>query len=87
MHNDKRFRSLVFFSGSGCMLPFLITFNLLFGWIFLKPKPWLITETILLLLFIINGYMTMRKISSGSAKRDGAIDVKGEVVEDRRKLK
>lgn len=89
MYKDKNaLRSFVFFSGSGCLLPSLIIFNLLFGWIFLRPKEWLIIEAILLLLFIINGYNIRRKIFSGSSKKhDDAIDVKGEVVEDRHKLK
>lgn len=87
MYKDKHLRSFVFFSGSGCLLPALIIFNLLFGWIFLKPKLWLITEAILILFFIINGYIITRKIISPSSKRDDAIDVKGEVVEDRHRLK
>ncbi len=87
MNKDKRLKSFVFFSGSGCLLPALIIFNLLFGWIFLKPKLWLITEAILILFLIINGFIITRKIFSTSSKRDDVIDVKGEVVEDRHKLK
>ena len=88
MNKDKRLKSFVFFSGSGCLLPALIIFNLLFGWIFLKPKLWLITEAILILFLIINGFIITRKIfSSSSKKHDDAIDVKGEVVEERQKLK
>jgi len=87
MYKDKRLNSFVFFSGSGCLLPALIIFNLLFGWIFLKPKLWLIIEAILVLFFIINGYIITRKIFSASRKRDDVIDVKGEVVEDRHHLK
>jgi len=84
MYRDKRLRPFVFFSGSGCLLPALIIFNLSLGWIFLKPKLWLITEAILILLFIINSFIITRKIiSTSSKKRDDAIDVKGEVVEDR----
>ena len=87
MNKDKRLSSFVFFSGSGCLLPSLIIFNLLFGWIFLKPKPWLLTEAILILFFIINSFIITRKIISISSKRDDVIDVKGEVVEDRHKRK
>lgn len=82
MNKDKRLRSFVFFSGSGCLLPALIIFNLLLGWIFLKPKLWLLTEAILILLFMVNTYVIRRKIISISSKRDDAIDVQGEVVED-----
>lgn len=87
MNKDKRLKSFVFFSGSGCLLPALIIFNLLFGWIFLKPKLWLLTEAILILLFMVNTYVIRRKIISTSSKRDDAIDIKGEVVEERQKLK
>ena len=83
MNKDKRPRSFVFFSGSGCLLPALIIFNLSLGWILLKPKLWLLTEAILILLFMVNTYVIRRKIiSSFSKKHDDAIDVKGEVVED-----
>ncbi len=90
MYNDKHLRSFVFFSRTGCLLPLLIICNLFFGWIFLKPKEWLIIETILLLLFMINGYVMTRKIISSASvrkKRSGVIDVEGEVVKDRLKLK
>lgn len=88
MYQDKHLRSFIFFSGSGCLLPALIIFNFLFGWIFLKPRQWLITEAILVLFFIINGFIATRKIiSSPSKKRDDVIDVKGEVVEERHKRK
>ncbi len=72
MYKDKRLNSFVFFSGSGCLLPSLVIFNLLLGWIFLKPKLWLIIEAILLLLFIINGYIVTRKIFSASSKKRDA---------------
>lgn len=87
MYQNKHLKSFVFFSGSGCLLPLLIIFNLLFGWIFLKPKVWLISETILLLLFIINGYMITRKIISAPSKGDNVIDVEGKIVDDKEQLK
>jgi len=86
MYKDNTLRPFVFFSASGCLLPFLIIFNLLFGWIFLKPLHWLVIEAALVLFFIINGYVMTRKIISvSSKKRANVIDVEGEVVEDRRK--
>jgi len=78
-------KSFVFFSRTGCFLPLLIIFNLLFGWIFLRPLHWLLVEAILILFFIISGYVIMRKIIS-SSKRNDAIDIEGEVVEDKREL-
>jgi len=73
MHKDKGLSSFVFFSGSGCLLPALVIFNLLFGWIFLKPKLWLITEATLILFFIINSFIITRKIISTSSKRDAEV--------------
>ncbi len=87
MYKNGQIKSFVFFRRTGCFLPLLIILNLLFGWIFLKPKLWLLTETILILFFIINSFIIARKIISVSSKRDDAIDVKGEVVEDRHKRK
>lgn len=87
MQKDNSIKSFVFFSQTGCLLPLLIILNLFFGWMFLKPIAWLLTEGILILLFMINSYILSRRISSFSAKRDKVIDVEGEVVEDKHKLK
>jgi hypothetical protein len=81
MKNDS-IESFVFFSRSGCILPLLIGFNLLFGWIFLKTKYWLIMEAVLILLFLLNAYVIRRKIIRGASRRDDAIDVEGKVIED-----
>lgn len=53
----------------------------------MQPLYWLTAEATLVLFFIINGYMVTRKITSASSKRDDVIDVQGEVVEERHKLK
>ncbi|MFH1269680.1 MAG: hypothetical protein ABIH75_01295 [Candidatus Omnitrophota bacterium] len=87
MRNDRGIKSFVFLSGSGCLLPALIIFNLFFGWIFLSPVHWLVIEGVLILIFIINGFIMMRKIISTSSRSEGAIDVEGEVVEDKHKLR
>lgn len=87
MHKDKSIKSFVFFSQTGCLLPLLIILNLFFGWMFLKPIVWLLTEAILILLFMINSYILTRRISSFSTKRDNVVDVEGGVVEDKHKLK
>jgi hypothetical protein len=80
-------KSVVFFSQSGCLLPLLILWNLFFGWMFFKPLIWLAIEGILVLLFTLNSYILARRISSFTAKRSNVIDVEGEVVEEKRKLK
>jgi len=88
MYKNNSIKSFVFFSRTGCFLPLLIILNLFFGWLIFKPRYWIIIEAILILLFIINGFIITRKIiSTSSKKRDDVIDVKGEVVEERHKLK
>lgn len=86
MRNNS-IKSFVFFSRTGCLLPLLIILNLLSGWIFLRPIYWLLTEVILILLFIVNSYIISRKIISTSSRRNDIIDVEGKVVEDKHKLK
>jgi hypothetical protein len=76
-------RSVLFLSQAGCLLPFFIIFNLCFGWLFLKFTHWLILEAVLVLLFMLNSFIFTRKIISRAQGRDGAIDVKAEVVEDK----
>lgn len=81
-------KSFLFVSQTGCLLPMLIVLNLFFGWIFFKPLIWLFTEGALILLFIINSYVLIKKVSSLSTRRSDAIDVESQVVEeDRYKLK
>ena len=87
MHKGNSIKSFIFFSRTGCLLPLLIILNLFFGWMFFKPIIWLSMEGILILLFIINSYILTRRISSFSGKRNNAIDIEGEVVEDKHKLK
>jgi len=85
MYKGGPVKSFVFSSRSGCLLPTLIIFNLLFGWLFFKVRYWLLIEGILLLFFAINGYITMRRIISAStfsSKHHNAVDVEGKVVED-----
>ncbi len=76
-------KSVFFFSKTGCLLPLFILGNFFFGWMFLKTSVWLLVEGVLILLFILNSYILTKRISSFSAKRDNAIDVEAEVVEER----
>lgn len=81
-------KSFLLVSQTGCLLPMLMILNLFFGWIFFKPLIWLFTEGALILLFIINSYVLIKKVSSLSARRSDVIDVEGQVVEeDKYKLK
>jgi len=53
----------VWIGGSGCFLPFLIIFNLVFGrFIFNSTRLWLGIEAILILMFIFTINIMKRKI-------------------------
>jgi len=86
VYKNNSIKSFLLFSRTGCLLPFLIIFNLFFGLLFFRPFVWLLIQAILILLFLINGYIITRKINSASSsKRNNAIDVIGEVVEEDKK--
>ena len=72
---------------AGCLLPALILLNLFFGWMFLKPLAWIILEGVLVLLFLLNSYLLVRKVRKWSQPEGRIIDVKGEVVEEKKALK
>jgi len=84
-------RNFILISQAGCILPVLIVFNLFFGLFFFKPLYWILFEGVLIVLFILNSVIFTRKMFSGTAnnakKRPGAIDVEGEVIEDKKQLK
>lgn len=90
----------VWIGGSGCLLPFLIIFNLIFGrLIFSSARLWLGIEAGLILLFIININIIARKIGKQFSQqarnqpsdsqirrpRGEVIDVQGQVVDEERK--
>jgi hypothetical protein len=83
--------SFVFFSRTGCLLPFLIFFNLFLGWIFLKPAYWLGLEAVLIILFAANGLILLKKISSSFSQprhgriRGNAVDTEAEVIKEDKK--
>ncbi|MFA5157106.1 MAG: hypothetical protein WC532_06945 [Candidatus Omnitrophota bacterium] len=73
---------------SGCLLPFLIIFNLFFGWIFLKPLHWLLLEAVLVILFALSGFILIKRVTlryGRPGKRSGkgrgnVIDTEGKVI-------
>ncbi len=81
----------IIFSGqSGCLLPLLIIFNLLFGRaIFNSTYLWLGVEAVLILIFIIKIHIFAKKITQ-QFRQDGShgkvVDVEGKVVEENKKL-
>ena len=80
-------RSVLVFSQTGCFLPLLFLFNLIFGWMFFKPLTWLAIEGVILLLILINSLLLVRKISSLTKTKSNVIDIEGEVIEEKKKLK
>jgi len=66
---------------SGCLLPLLIVLNLFFGRLFFKTSAWLAIEGVLILLFLLNSYISFRRIFRPGRKRQGGvIDVEGKVL-------
>lgn len=80
-------RSFVMLTSTGCLLPFLVFFNLFFGWLFLKPVVWLFVEAFLILLLALNSFMVTRRILSARGKDDRVVDVEGEVIDEKKQLK
>ena len=68
-------------SQAGCLVPFLIVFNLFFGWLIFKPLIWLAIEGVLVIIFLLNSFFISRKIGSQHKERSDAIDVEGTVVD------
>lgn len=84
-------KSIIVSAQAGCLLPFLIIFNLFFGWMFFKPAHWLLIEAILILISIATSIVFVKKIfsagSNGSSRRNNAIDIEGKIVnEDKNQL-
>ncbi|MFA6358099.1 MAG: hypothetical protein WCY09_05480 [Candidatus Omnitrophota bacterium] len=78
----------VWSSNSGCLLPFLIIFNLFFGrLIFNSTRLWLGVEAVLVLIFVIKINILARKINRQFKPNSKIVDIQGYVVEEDKKLK
>lgn len=69
------------FGGGGCLLLFLTVFNLFFGWMFLKPLYWFLTEFILIIIFLLSSYTFLKRVSSVKKRNNDIVDVEGKVIE------
>lgn len=78
---------MTLFYNSGCLLPFLVIFNLFFGRIFFSFRAWVAVEGILIIIFLANSYIFSKRIMNSVRKKDNVIDVEGEVIKDQEKLK
>jgi hypothetical protein len=75
-------RPLVIVGASGCLLPLAILFNTFFGLFFLRPLHWLLTESVLFLIFFLSAALTARRMMNPAGRgRKGVIDVQGTVVD------
>lgn len=73
---------------AGCLLPALMLLNLFFGWMFLSTGAWLCLEGVLILLFVLNASVLVRRVRSWARPRSGKIiDVEAEVMDEKLKLK
>ena len=82
----------VFTGQSGCLLPMLIVLNLFFGkTIFNSTRLWLSLEAILVALFMIKLHTFARKINQQLRPQNRSagkvVDVEGEVVQEKQKLR
>ncbi len=87
----ERVLNMVFAARTGCALPFLIIFNFIFGWIFLRPVYWMALEAVLVGLFVLNiiflknklfsAFKTSPKDARGGKKSGNIVDIEGEVLE------
>jgi len=75
-------RSLVAFSSTGCLLPFLFFVILIFGRLIFSRRAWLLIAGILLLIFAFKSLLFARKIKSAS-KDTEVIDVEAEIVDEK----
>ena len=82
---------LIFSGNSGCLLPFLIIFNLLFGkLIFESTRLWLGIEAILILIFLLKMHIFFRRLNNqfNTKGRQGeVVDIQGQVIEEEKRLK
>jgi len=71
----------VIIANSGCLLLLLIFLNLFFGRLFFSTQQWLAIGGILVLLFLLNSYISFRRIVRTTRKKqDRVIDVEGKVL-------
>jgi len=62
-------------------LPLMIILNLFFGLLFFKPATWFLVGGILVLLFMINSYLLVKKMKNLSTKKGKIIDIEARVLE------
>ena len=67
-------------------MPFLIIFNLFFGWMFLNPWQWLLLGLILIVFFLLNFFILAKKVTRQLHRKDKVIDVEAEVLDNKDKL-
>lgn len=86
MRKKSKNKALFLTGQLGCLIPLLILTNLFFGLLFFKPFIWLLVGAVLVLLFILNTYIIVRKMSSFFSEKDNVIDVEGEAIEEKDQL-
>lgn len=87
MHGRAQSFYSVYFFSSGCLLPLLILGNFFLGWLFLKPLHWLLSEGILIVLFVLHTSILMRRSKAAYMQKNKVIEVRGEIIEENTILK
>lgn len=87
--NEKEAKRILFFSQTGCFLPFLIIFNFFFGWIFFRPLIWLLIELVLIAAFLVNVFLLKRNILRMNIPKQSVdsdvVDIEAEVEDEDKK--
>ncbi len=79
-------RKIILLGRMGCLLPFLIIFNLFFGWMFFGFLLWALIEIVLILVFILVSLLTAKKVFRQEQQKDNVIDIEAEVLDDKKRL-
>lgn len=80
-------KAMVYIAHAGCLLPILLIFNLLFGWLIFNPLTWIGIELILFLSFVLSSYIFARFIFYPRPRNNEAIDVEAQVISENPRLK
>jgi hypothetical protein len=81
MPRPAGFRSVVYMGGAGCFLASLVFSNFIFGWLFFKPRIWLLIEIVLIIALWLYTRFMRYKLTRMQQKQDKVIDTDAEIIE------
>ncbi len=81
MPQPAGFQKIVTVGGAGCFLAALCVFNLFFGWLFLKPRLWILVELTLVALLWVYNRLLLFSLRRAQKNREKVIDTDAEIIE------